>query len=181
MPLFKKKLSTKEFIDYLLLDTRAYTVKQTIDFFKNRLGYKGEDRYLELEANIFSLWLLTISLPPQNNELRDLLHDTYCKQVQLDPQEKKLFYEEVDKRYKIYFEAFNIWQKNPQSGHIMGGVLIEIIKNKTSNFSLKEYLPLVGANEALEAFILFGELFKLNLKIVGRIKNKGNYRRRSNA
>jgi len=172
MPLFKKKSPTKEFIDYLLLDTRDYTVKQTIDFFKNRRGYQGEDKYLVMEANIFSLWLLTISLPPDNNELRDLLHDTYCKHVKLTSQEKKLFYEELNKRYKIYFEAFNMRQENHQSGNILGSVIIEIIKNKNSNFSLKEYLPLVGLIEVTEAFILFSELFKLNLKIVGEIKKK---------
>ena len=171
MPQFKKKLSPVEFIDYLLLDTRDYNKKRTIDFFKNRLDYQGEDKYLEFEANIFSLWLLTISLPPQNNELRDLLHDTYCKHAQLDSQEKKLFYEEVDKRYKIYFEAFNMWQKNPKGGY-MGTVIIKVIKNKNPNFSWKESIPVVDAMEALEAHILFGELFKLNLKIVGEIKKK---------
>ena len=172
MPQFKKKLSPVEFIDYLLLDARDHTRKQIIDFFKNRLGYQGQDKYLEFEATIFSLWLLTISLPPQNNELRDLLHDAYCKHAQLDSQEKKLFYEEVDKRYKIYFEAFDMWQNNPQRGDVLGGVIIEIIKNKNPNFSLKEYLPIVGINEALETHILFGELFKLNLNIVGEIKKK---------
>ncbi len=166
MPLFKNNLSAKEFIDYLLLDARDYTIKQTMAFFKNRLGYQGKDKDLELEATIFSLWLLTISLPPQNNELRDLLHDTYCEHARLDSPKKRLFYEAVDKRYKIYYEAFDIWQNNPQQGEILGAVIIEIIKNKNPNFSLKEYLPSVDAIEAFEAVRLITELFERNFKTV---------------
>jgi len=111
-------------------------------------------------------------LPPQDKELRDLLHDTFCEYLKCDSDVKKYFYEEVDKRYRIYFEAFNMWTKNPSSGHMMGSVMIEIIKNQNSDFSLKKYLPLVGATEALKAFMLFSTLFKMSLESIGKIKKK---------
>lgn len=168
---FKKKISQEEFVN-LLLKIRYEIEQSIIKSFNENFGYSGEEKKLMFESRIFSLWIITIALPPTSNELKDSLHDKLCKYLELDNEIKQFFFKEIDKRYKNYFTAFDMWQKNPQSGHMIGTVMIETIKNQNPNFYLKEKIPIVGDTEALEAFMLFSKLFELTLKMIGETKKK---------
>lgn len=168
--MFKKKISQKEFVD-LLLETRSKIEKLAIKFFSEDFNYSGDEKKLRYEIMIFSLWLITISTPCNNYEIKDILHKTFSWRYWGVKKNEPLF-KQINRRYKNYHEAFNIWQKNPQSGHIIGAVIVETIKNQNPNFSLNKKIPQVSDLEALKATIIFGELFKTTLKIVGEIKKK---------
>jgi len=169
MSLFKKKIS-KEYYVSLLLTVNKMTEQSLMEAFKTDFGYSGEVEHLEYEMRIFSLWILTLSLPPSRYEFRDLIHEKIF--LKMEPKHRDMFYEEFDKRYRNYFEAYNMWQKNPAGGQTLGAVIIETIINKNPDFSLKEYLPSVGAIEALQAFTLFVESFKPTIELIGEIEKK---------
>ncbi|MFC1952616.1 hypothetical protein ACFLWR_00600 [Chloroflexota bacterium] len=167
----KKKMSTGEYIE-TLLELRSRYTHQLVSSFENEFNYAGDPKLLNYEIMIFSLWLLILSLPPSMYGLRDRIHDRFCEILHLDGENKTLFFNEVDVRYSNYFEAYNMWQKNPTGGHTLGGVIVETIINHNPDFSLKTHLPLVGAIEAMKAFIVFNETFKSNIKTIGALGKK---------
>lgn len=171
--MFRKKISQEKFID-LLLEVKYKIEQLFIKAFKKDLffDYNGTEKELIFEARILSLWIVTLSIPPTDDNLKDMLHDKLCKYLGTDDKTKQYFFEEIDKRYKNYYKAFDMWQKNPQRGDMVGTVIIETIKNQNPDFSLSKKMPLVGDIEALMAFELFGKLFQLSLKMVGEIKKK---------
>ena len=80
--------------------------------------------------------------------------------------------ETIDQRYHNYFEAFRMWQQNPQSGHIIGSVMFEYIHNQFELFSLREEIPEVGDIEAMNTFSLFAILFQKNLEFIESLRKK---------
>ena len=119
---------------------------------------------------------MIISLPFQNSKLVDRLHDAVGDR--LDAQGGFLYsgrqnlLEKIDERYQSYFEAFRMWRQNPESGHMIGSVMVEIIHKRTRGFSLKDEFPQVGDIEAMNAFILFSSLFQSNLEFIVKLKKK---------
>lgn len=170
MPLFKKKLTLEQFVDSLLL-IRMRVEEEVIQSFEEDFEYQGEAQKLKYEARLFALWLITLCTPPKT-EIKDQLHHAFYEYLGIDDSTKEFLSEELDKRYKNYYAAFEMWQKNPGSGHMIGSVMLEIIKNQNSDFSLKDHLPLVGAFEALQATTLFGSLFKASLDSIGNLKKE---------
>lgn len=171
----KKKATKEDFINFLL-QQRQLVEDQVVDYYKKgselEPPYEGDEKSLRREAEIFSLWLLTISAPLDRDFL-DSLHDTFCESEELNSQEKDIFYKELAKRYDNYNEAFNMWTKRSNSGHIMGGVMVEIIKNQNPNFSLKNELPMSpGALDSAMAFSQFASLFKYLVEVIGELKRK---------
>ena len=172
----KKEISKKEFIDWLLW-LRQQVEDHIVDYYKKGLElappYKGNERGLRLETKIFSFWLLTISIPVDRDFL-DLLHDTYCKYADLNTQEQKIFYKEIEKRYQTYHDAFNSdrerQKNNPKAIPLISGVMVEIIKNQNPNFSLKQGLPTIGITEDIMTYSLFVGNFKFIVEAVGGLK-----------
>lgn len=169
--MFKKKISQNEFAD-ILLEIRYEIEQLCIKAFNENFDYKNEKNKLIYEARIFSLWIVTITLPPSSNQLKDILHDKLCDYLKLEDKIKEFFFLEIDKRYKNYFAAFKMWQNNPQSGHMIGTVIVETIKNQNPDFSLDEIIPVVDGDEALDAFMLFSKLFEITIEMIGEIKQK---------
>jgi len=174
----KKEVSKKEFIDGLL-ELRQQVEDNIVDYYKKGSEmdppYEGDEKGLRLEAKIFSLWLLTISIPIDRNFL-DLLHDTYCKYAGLNSQEQEIFYRELDKRYQTYHEAFNSDNKrqkeNPKAVPLISGMMVEIIKNQNPNFSLKQGLPTISIFEDMMAYSLFANNFKFLVETVGGLREE---------
>ena len=75
--MFKKKISQNEFAD-ILLEIRYEIEVLCIKAFNENFDYKNEKNKLIYEAMIFSLWIVTITLPPSSNQLKDILHDKLC-------------------------------------------------------------------------------------------------------
>lgn len=169
MPLFKKKISKEDYVSLLLTINRV-TAQSLMEALKTDFGYSGEVENLEYEVGIFSLWILILSLPPSKYEFRDLIHEEIFRKM--EPKYRDTFANEFDRRYKNYFEAYNMWQKNPVGGQTLGAVIIETIINQNPDFSLKEYLPSVGAIKAFQAFTLFAETFKSTIKLLGELGKK---------
>ena len=168
--MFKKKISQEEFVK-LLLKIRSEIEASAIKAFNENFEYNGDKEKLKYEAMIFSLWIVTLSTPPDKPEIKDMLHGSFSE-MYWGAKENKPLFEQIDKRYRNYYEAFNMWQRNPESGHMIGTVMIEIIKNQNPDFSLSKEIPSSDATEVLKAFALFGELFKFSLKMVGEIMKK---------
>lgn len=128
MVLLKKNITKDQFVDFFL-EIRSRIEKEVIKFFKDDLEYKGDEKKLQYEAMIFALWLTTLGTPPNNKEIKDMLHSAFfLKYWGVENNEPLL--KQIDKRYKNYYAAFNMWQRNPQSGHMIGSVMIEIMTLK---------------------------------------------------
>lgn len=172
MTFFKKNITESQFVDFLL-EMRSMVEEEVIKFFKNDFKYGGNENKLCYEAMIFSLWVTTISSPPNSSKIRDLLHDKHCENLNFDENTKQLFFEEIDRRYQNYYEAYNIWLGDPSvGGPVFGSVVVEIIHNQNSNFSVKEghYKPPLGAMQNLQACALFASLFKAVKQSIGALK-----------
>ncbi|GBE05983.1 hypothetical protein BMS3Abin10_01624 [bacterium BMS3Abin10] len=167
----KKKISLEDYAE-LLLEALIDLEKRILqDFLHRTFECDVEDEALKYEVRIFSLWLITLRIPSE--KLRDILHDTFCTSIGANQEVKEMFYQDIDRRYRNYFTAYNMWIKNPQNGHMIGTAIIETMKNLNPNFSLeKGPLPLIGAMEAHKGFLFFTSTFELSLKMIGFIKDK---------
>jgi len=167
----KKEISQDVFID-MLLEIRHEVEIQIIDLFREKFQDTGDEKKFIFEIRIFSLWILTISLPKMSNELLDTLHNRICEQLGMSDHYKKLYLKEISNRYENYYIAFNMWNNNPQNGHMIGTAMIEIINNQNSKFVSNKTFPLIGADDALIAFIIFGESFKVTMNMIREVKKK---------
>ncbi len=184
---FKKKIAKDVYVEILLGLMEKFSKVMSNDFnnefpfqFDTPVGTPATVKEVNTvlsrakEKQIFSLWILTISLPPGDNELRDILHDAFLEtgagqSILGDNQDEDEMFAAIGIRYQNYFEAFNMWQKNPQNGHMIGTAMIETIKNNNPNFSFDQGIPLVGDLEAMQAFSLFMTVFTLHLKSMEKL------------
>ena len=177
MFLFKKTMSEDRFLE-ILLKGQLKIEGIVKDEFKKNYDSPTDMFRFHLEVTIFSLWLMTISLNSPNSKFLDRLRDAVCDR--LDDQisfascypGRRNLPETIDQRYQNYFEAFRMWQQNPQSGHIIGSVMFEYIHNQFGLFSLREEIPEVGDIEAMNTFNLFAILFKKNLEFIESLRKK---------
>lgn len=176
----RKKISQEEFIEILLLRRKnigdnflkIFLNKKNINLDIKNLGfgYTGNKKRLNFETIILSLWIITLSMP--SDKLRDLLHESFCKQTDLTGKQKQEFFKEIDKRYKNYFAAFNTWQKNHQNGSALGSVIFETIINQNPNFPFDKKIALVGDVESLIMFTIVINAFKATMEMIKEIKGK---------
>ncbi|MEE9215327.1 MAG: hypothetical protein V3U54_11145 [Thermodesulfobacteriota bacterium] len=170
MGLFKKKISLDEYVD-ILLKAQLELEKYMLQEFHNTFEYQGEDERLKFEVRILSLWLITLFHPSE--KLRDKIHDTYCESIGISQETKDMFYKDIEQRYKNYFTAYSMWQKNPQSGHIIGTAIVETIKNQNPYFSLeKGPIPITGDTDAFNGFLFFELFFNVIVKQIVKLKKK---------
>ncbi|MBU4315276.1 hypothetical protein KJ673_02620 [Patescibacteria group bacterium] len=165
---FRKKIKPEEFVE-LMLEGREEMQKMLLQIIKEDFDYSGNEKNLKFEVVIFSLWILTLSMPP-SKKMRDLLHEQFCQNISMPEAERDVFYQEIDKRYQNYFYAFNLDQKNPSG--MVGTVITEIIMNQNPNFILKNFIPTTGATDSMKAFMLFRQAYDYGIAIVDEIKNE---------
>jgi hypothetical protein len=166
----KKTLTLNEF-GYGLLSLLKTWEERFRNLFVNELGFEGNDKVLNVEVKILSLWIITLALP--NDQYRDLIHMLFCKEYGFSKEQTDLFLQETDVRYRTYFEAFNMWQKTPESGHMIGSAIIETILNGNVGYSPKnDPLPLVSADDAAKVFVHFAEKFKATLGLIGSVRDE---------
>ena len=171
MKLFRKKISKDEFIE-LMLELRYEIEKSSTLYFKEELDCHENEKRLKFEIMIFSLWIVTTLMPSGKAEMKDLLHDKFSEKHW--GQIAKSLFEEIDKRYTQYYKAFEMWQQNPQNGHMIGSVMIEMIKKHNTDFSLYDRFPLSDGNDCLKAFILWGKLVEHSSSVIEEIKRRYN-------
>ncbi len=169
---FKKKITREMYVE-ILLGLMKDIIKVVGDEFNNGFGMRHENPSSLKEATIFSLWIMTISLPPGDDNIRDMLHDEVAKSFAplFEVTEDEILIE-IDKRYRNYFEAFNMWQRNPQNGHMIGSAIIEMIINDNPDFSFNQSIPQVSDLEAMKAFNIFMMVFTLHLKSIEKLNKK---------
>lgn len=167
---FRKKISQEDYVN-ILLESRVMLQEEATKIVAEDFNGTVDEKKLQYELMIFTLWIITLSMPPDSDEVKDLLHRTFSYQYWGVENNDPLF-RQIDRRYKNYYAAFNEYQKSPQSGHLLGGVIVETLKNQNSTFSLSEELPSVGDIESLQYFMLFSSLFKQSLKIAKGLKKK---------
>ncbi len=167
----KEVVTQQEFIDLLLVVWNK--IKQTsLEYFDEHFDYTGENKKLILETSIFSLWVVTLAIASASNSTKNLFHDNFCDSYGFDAKEKQNFYKLIDKRYSNYYDAFQIWQKNHGSGHMVGSVIVETIINQNPDFPFDKEIPQLDFMEVSQAFILFGEQFKFAIKAIGKTVRK---------
>ena len=170
---FKKKSMTKqEYVDFLL-DIRSEIETLAIESFQQVFEVNDVDGKFKYEIMIFTLWIVTLCTPPKNDDIKDLMHRDFSWKYWGTTQNDLLF-KNIDARYKNYYAAYSLWQQNPQSGHVLGTVIVEIVKNKNPSFSLSEKIPVVSDTAALEAFSLFNFLLETCLKTIHKLSKKYN-------
>jgi hypothetical protein len=178
----KKKLSfdpkasntaLNEFIDSLLVLRKRIQNIVLEDIPKTISMSVSKDKFT-YETLIFSTWIVTLNL--QSNTLRDLLHSRLCTELGLSQEEINCLYLDVDKRYRNYFTAYNMWIQNHQSGYILGDTIIEIMIKGNSDFSLPiDHIPLSSDIESLHAFSVFSSVLKNSISEIGRLKKIYDY------
>ena len=163
-----KKFTVQEFVD-LLLEMRSRIEKNGTEIFKRSedFGFNGDEEVLEEEMRFFSLWIITLASPP-NRKIKDMLHDKFQKKYYKNKRES--LFKSIDKRYQNYYKAFNLSQENPSNSHIIGSVMVEIILNQNSNFSLDNEVPTVSDLKSNKAFNFFHSSFKSIMEEIKRIR-----------
>lgn len=165
----KKELRQKQFVENLL-SLRDLIEDALLNLFSNEIGFEGDERILNLEVKILSLWIITLAIP--NNRYRDLIHMSFCKDVGFSEEQKDFFLKDVDKRYKTYFESYNMWIKT-KNGSFIGTAIIETIINGNDGYSIMtDGMPLVGTMDSLKTFIVFSESLKSALEMIKELKDK---------
>ena len=183
---FKKKITQDLYIE--ILDRMCEKIGSIVaEEFQNEIEKSNNTPNVTEKINIakernaeiqfFSLWIITVSLPPENNALRIALYESFVDR----PNGPNIFeyceerddkFVEIDWRNQNYYHAFNIWRENPQSGHMIGTAMIEMIKNLNSDFLFDEGIPLVSDIEATKAFILFSKVFTLTLQSMEQLNGE---------
>ena len=168
MGLFKGKLKLDKFLELLLEARMHIDNKLQALIFDN--GFEGDKQLLNLDTTIFSLWMISLTLPSKKH--KDLMHEKICNQFRISENEIKIFYEEIKKRYSNYYYAYNKWVENPQNSLLLGSVITETIVNQNSNFSIQETLPYTDFMVNMEMFAFFADNFKIILNVISEMKKK---------
>jgi len=166
----KKALSKNDYIDFLLL-TREQLGKIAIEKFEEKFEFQGNEKRSDFEIKIFTLWLITITIPVKDKEIKDLLHKKFVLKYwgkEADKLQQTIF-QEIDQRYQNYYKAFEIWSKNHRSGSVIGGVIEENIINKNSDFSLDKYLPNTGLISGMIANAIFVTLLNTSYEVLSSV------------
>jgi len=140
--LFNKKkehLSTADFVAAMLSFQQEVMIvlpKEAQSLF----GAKIDAKNLQFECEVLSLW--TLSLAIQDDGLRDIIHEEYCRHRNFDNDTIKHFYGYLKMRYEQYYDAFKEFAKDPEAGGLMfGSVVANGLKggeNDTRQWSLIE-------------------------------------------
>lgn len=154
----KKKMSKYEFAEGIL-QLQSEWAKKWTEIFRNTINVKGNE-IIEVEANILALFILTISIP--NNNIRDIMHDKFCEGL---ANGGRGFLEYLSSNYEKYFQAFNVWQKNPQQGSAIPRTIIAVL-----NDSVEDEISL-GMLEEPMLFAEFMEMFKSTLGFIKKVKD----------
>lgn len=173
----KEDIKHEEYIGALLA-LRQETENRFVEAFLTNLAYPSEDKYLRFEAKAFSFWILMISLPEEDKEFFDLIHDTYFKSAELSSEQIQMVYEELTKRYEKYRDAYNSFVESKGNSAI-GEVLITVVKNRNIDFSSRDDLisktmagiiPRLDVFEVGQAHSIFDNLFKMNIEVASDIR-----------
>lgn len=163
----KKNLTMSEYLD-ALLEQRMLIDKSLIEHVTERTNFSGDEKLLNLEVKIFSLWLISLTI--NERELKDMFHQRFCNTLGLDRIQIPMFYQQIKIRYDNYNYSYNCWAKNPRSGHILGGVMTEIIVNQNPDFSAQEKLPMTDCDIDMGMAMFFSLWFKNSLDFIVGIK-----------
>jgi hypothetical protein len=167
MTAIRKTLTISEYLD-ALLDQRMLIDKSLKEHVKEKTNFSGDEELLNLEAKIFSLWLISLTI--DERELKDMFHKRYCNTLGLDRIQIPMFYQQIKIRYDNYNYAFNCWAKDPRSGYILGGVMTEIIVNQNPNFSTQGKLPMTDCDIDMGMNVFFSLWFKSTLDFLIKLK-----------
>ena len=182
MSLFKKKLSEDQLLETLLgvhLETRKHVGEK----FEANFGRGDKVVVPNFEVVIFTSWLMALSLPQQNSNFLERLHiairDWYvARGLEGHFVNREHWLETIDERFQVYFEAFRMWQQNPQHGYIIGEVMVSHIHNQYPVYSVEELEDLKGSGlevndvKAMVAFEIFSTIFQTNLEFIGKLKKE---------
>ena len=163
----RKNLTISEYLD-ILLEQRMLIDKTLKEHVKEETDFDGDEKVLNLEAIIFSLWLISLTI--DERELKEMFNQRFCNEVGLDRIQMQNFYELIKIRYDNYNYSFNCYAKNPRSGHILGGVMTEIIVNQNPNFSANEKLPMTDCVIDMGMAMFFSLWFNSTLDFILKIK-----------
>src|SRR3989338_4716350 len=155
----KKSITPEEFVLFLSKQ-RHYVEVSAISTFQSELSYAGDIDRLKYEALLFAMWLITLTIARSKESFKDYFHIKMIEAFKVNPELKDKFVMELDKRYKAYFKAFEIWMSAPEKGYVLGSVMVEIIKNQNVASIIEGKYPQVGAVEAFKATTLFSSLYK---------------------
>ena len=167
MNTIKKNLTISEYLD-VLLEQRMLIEKTLKEHVKEETDFAGDEKLLNLEVIIFSLWLISLTI--NERELKEMFHQRFCNEVGLNRIQTQMFYEQIKIRNDNYNYSFSCFAKNPRSGHVLGGVMTEIIVNQEPNFSAREKLPMTDGVIDMGMAMFFSLWFKNTLDFLITIK-----------
>lgn len=175
MRLFKRQLAIDDILNALLIQRENIDKSFNIEVYKwfqqENQEFIGDKKLLKYEIAIFSLWVVSLSIP--SDKIKDRLHKKYCNSFDLSVEEIDVLYNDIDKRYSSFYYGYNMWASNPQNGQTLGNILIEIIINQNAELSLENTLPPINNYSLmnLNIFSFFAESLKQSLDLINKLKN----------
>ncbi|MDP6884122.1 MAG: hypothetical protein QF830_08300, partial [Rhodospirillales bacterium] len=163
---------TRDVYVEILLGLTKDIVKVVGDEFHNELGMEYNNPTALKEATYFSLFIMLPHLD-SDSKSRKIYHDEIVKAfAPLYGLTKDEMLTEIENRYGVYFDAFDTWKRNPESGHMIGSAMVELIKNNNPNLSLGQRLPSVSDVDAMKAFNIFFMIFSLHYESMEKLHKK---------
>lgn len=165
--LFNKKkihLSRADFV-VLMLSLQQKIVVILLRAARHNFQPNPDAKTLQLECEVLSLWILSLAI--QDNDIKDIIHEKYCRNRNFDNDAIKQFYGYLKMRYEQYYDAFHSWAKNHGAGGaVLGSVIANGFKGGESD---KLELDIF---QGINAFNIFIENFKSTLDFVRDLKKK---------
>lgn len=160
MAFFKKNV-TEEGLVHFLLELKKPIEKYWYTFFVESFKEieNNDDKLNDIVNEIlyFSLWIITISLPPQDTEknrtIKDLFHLKYYESEYIFNKYYSLneFLKKITYRYDSYYTAYHFWQKNPKDVMSFGGSLINMLLNQEYDISIENKIGLGDSVDIMTA------------------------------
>lgn len=165
----KKKLSLDGYFDTLLY-LESTIEESVISFVMEFDEFQGDHDTLNFEAKIFSLWIITLAIPSDDN--KRLFHQRYCKRLKMPDIAIQDFYKEMRNRYQKYYFAYNKWIKSPESSDVIGNIIAEILINQKSDFSPKESIPKTNELLKINMHQLFVLAYERTITLINELKKE---------
>lgn len=165
---FKKSIDEEKFVSLFIY--QCYSISEEINEVVSSLGFSGKRKKLQLDADIFSVWVVSLAL--ETKKQKDLLHNLFVsvKYPYLDEQDK--FYSRIQDTYADYHFGYNSWVKNHQNGAQLGLIISKIIFEQKSNLNAENEIILGDFSVGMQFFSVFANGLKSTLSLKNDILKK---------
>lgn len=166
----KKSIDEEKFVSLFIFHCQA--ISEKLNDFVNSMGFSGNENKLQLDCDIFSVWVVSLVL--ETKKQKDILHEIFVSLNYPYPDEEKAFYSRIKNTYGDYHFGYNNWVRNHQNGLQLGLIISEFVFEQKTKLNTENELILGDFNSGLQFFSIFENalISTLNFKKEILKKNK---------